>query len=269
VLVDEGNVRVAYMSPSHKLAKAKRKEFDGKIMTSTIARLFLANYKIDEIDKKYNVLVIDEVSMMTNEQKEEILRTYPHHKLIFCGDVGYQLPPIDPGTLFNCDGIDKVIEHKYVYRFKCELLRAMAAEMRVALKAGKKTSLDIVRKWVERYYPSQIVKSVKGVYGIEDMILCATNFSCDGYSRQFAGRFEKEKYIINERSSHFDKGEIVVSNMQPFGGKVAHGFTAHRVQGETAENKLFIDTSMLFQAEHLYTMISRARRLEQIWLVDV
>lgn len=285
---DKGNVRVCYMSPSWKLAKAKKKEMEEQnkpIMVSTIARLYLDNYKTDEIDKKYNTLIIDEVSMMTNEEKDYIIKTYPHHKLIFCGDVGFQLPPVQqedkdgkkiPYTLFNETGIGLVKSYDYVYRFKCEKLRNMAIKLRKFLEIDDENttefSKNLVKKYIKQYYSKNIIKreSIDCYYEVNDMILASTKLRCKEYTDNLTGTFGHiEKYLITENSSQYSRGDIVICSKKnkPLGGKIAHAFTAHKIQGETAEHKLFIDLNRLFEPQHLYTMISRARRLKQIYLV--
>ena len=288
-LYDEGNVRACYVSPSWKLAKAKKKEMEEQnkpIMVSTIARLYLDNYKTDEIDKKYNVLIIDEVSMMTNEEKNFIIKSYPLHKLIFCGDVNFQLPPISkrdkdgniiPYTLFNETGIGLVKSYDFVYRFKCEKLRNMAIKLRKFLEIDDENtgefSKNLVKKYVKKYYSNNIIKreSIDCYYEVNDMILSSTNKRCDEYTEQLKGTFGNiEKYLITENSTQYSNGEIVICSKKekPTFSKITHAFTAHKIQGETAEHNLFIDVKNMFEPQHLYTMISRARRLEQIYLVE-
>lgn len=270
-VIDKGNVRACYCSPSWKLAKAKKNEYKG-LMVTTIARLLMENYKIDEIDKRYSTLIIDEVSMMTNEKKEQILKMYPYHKIIFCGDVGYQLPPIEEGTIFNKEGLGKIVDHNYVYRFKCELLRELATKLRVNLdnKAGSRKSLALIQEYLEKHYPTHLITDIESEYDIHDMVLASTNKKCDAYTEQLKGKFDVEKFIVTANTSKHSNGEIVICKTEdkPNDSKIAHAFTAHKIQGETADHKLFIDTKFLFQPEHLYTMISRARTLEQIYLIQ-
>ena len=50
--------------------------------------------------------------------------------------------------------------------------------------------------------------------------------------------------------------------------EVRHAFTAHSIQGETAYEKLFIESSRMFDARMFYTAISRAKKLSQIFIVE-
>jgi hypothetical protein len=63
----------------------------------------------------YNVLIIDEISMMTDEEKEKIINRFNRHKIIFCGDVGFQLPPIE-GQEFKITNDYPIITHNKNYR---------------------------------------------------------------------------------------------------------------------------------------------------------
>ena len=45
--------------------------------------------------------------------------------------------------------------------------------------------------------------------------------------------------------------------------------TVHAFQGKAVDHKLFIDSRRMFERQHWYTAVSRARRLEQLFYVDV
>ena len=49
--------------------------------------------------------------------------------------------------------------------------------------------------------------------------------------------------------------------------KLRHGFTIHSIQGETAQDKLFIDLRGITDLRMLYTAISRAQYWDQIVFV--
>ena len=101
------------------------------------------------------------------------------------------------------------------------------------------------------------------------MILCGTNELKDYYTSLFVGKFDKEKYYVMENNRLHSNGDIVIGN-KPEHTKceVRHSFTTHSIQGETAEFNLYIDSSKMFDSRMFYTAISRARRLEQINIVE-
>ena len=45
--------------------------------------------------------------------------------------------------------------------------------------------------------------------------------------------------------------------------------TVHAFQGKAVDYRLYIDSRRMFERQHWYTAISRARRLEQLFYVDV
>ena len=97
-LEDEGFVKPIYIAPSWKLARAKAKEYGCEV--SVLARAYHPVHSLPII-KKHNVLIFDEASMISQQEKLVLFDIYKHAKLIFCGDVGYQLPPIAGCLLYT------------------------------------------------------------------------------------------------------------------------------------------------------------------------
>jgi hypothetical protein len=81
-----------FIAPSWKLSSDKAKEFPSLSANNVLHNLVNQPYS-KEIINKYNVIIIDEASMITEFEKQFIMRN-SMSKLIFCGDILYQLPPI-------------------------------------------------------------------------------------------------------------------------------------------------------------------------------
>ena len=110
---------------------------------------------------------------------------------------------------------------------------------------------------------------LKEMYTPTDMILSATNYTKDSYTKMFQGNFgEVDKYYVTENTREYSNGDIIIGS-KPVGGKseVRHCFTTHSIQGETAKVRLFIDSNGMSDCRMIYTAISRAKRLDQIYLV--
>jgi hypothetical protein len=93
-LLDQGLVKPLYVAPSWKLATKKRNDYE----TYSNVWYYIVTNDIEEISKIkrfHNVLIIDEVSMMTEEMKQNIFSSFSDMKLIFCGDIGFQAPPFN------------------------------------------------------------------------------------------------------------------------------------------------------------------------------
>ena len=103
---DKGLIRSLFVAPSWKLARDKQLESGCRV--SVWARALSDDpEKTQFIREKYNCLIVDEVSMMSEGQKELFLKNYGDMKLIFCGDVGFQLPCIS-GEPITEEGFDNM-----------------------------------------------------------------------------------------------------------------------------------------------------------------
>ena len=268
-LRDLGLVRPLYVAPSWKLAVAKKRETD--INATVWARLLTDDpVRISTIKERSNVLIIDEVSMLTEKGKEKIFELYGDMKIIMCGDLGYQLPCID-GIEMNAEGFDNVMKHTTDYRCNDETLRSIKTFLRemIHYDLSKKEINSWLLKEFKRIGRTISVHQLKEMYNVDDMILSGTNANKDFFTSMFAGKFDVEKYYITDNTRLHQNGEIVIGEKpEKCACEVRHCFTTHSIQGETAEHKLFIDSSAMFDSRMFYTAISRARRLDQIFIVD-
>lgn len=263
-LMDKGLVRPLYVAPSWKLATKKRDEYGFK--SNVWANIYSEDpEKINFIKKYHSCLIIDEVSMMTESQKNFIFETYPEMKLIFCGDVGFQAPQFQQGEMeITSKGFDKVIEHKKNYRFKCKLLIDLIKEVRMMISYGR-PSYE-VNQVVKEHLKDRIIDHnvIKQMYKIEDMILSRSHNIKNTYTDMFS---DMEKWYVKETNRVYQNGQIIIGNKPDIACNLQHAFTIHSIQGETSKHNLFIDIEKNYDSRILYTAISRATRLDQIYLV--
>ena len=262
-LMDTGFVSPVYIAPSWKLARSKSKEYN--IDSLVFQRLIHTNPNIyNPILKKYNTLIIDEVSMLSNKDKEIILRRFWNHKIIFCGDLGYQLPPVQ-GLEFKIGSIP-VIKHNTNYRCKCEQLQKILLLCRKAIKRDPDDLYPNMTKIVKGFGFEIIDKNLID-YKVNDLIITKTRKAAfegkDSYTEKYK---DIEKYIITENTVNHSNGEIVFEKPD-CDHKLRHGFTIHSIQGETATDKLFIDINNMTSLRMMYTALSRARFFSQIIIV--
>ena len=266
-LIDKGLVKVLYVSPSWKLARNKQREYNcnSKVWANILTEDPEQQRKI----KNHNCLLIDEVSMMTEEQKQFIFSTYSNMKLIFCGDLGFQLPCITGKTTDNT-GFDKIIKLDVNYRcndnrllYILDMLREMISYDRPKWEINKYVIAEF--KKLGRYIS---IDELVGKYTIDDMILTGTNCFKNYLTDLFVGKFETEKYYITSNNRVFSNGEIVIGEKPDIKCEVRHAFTTHSIQGETAYNKLFIESSKMFDSRMFYTALSRAKSLDQIYIIE-
>jgi len=265
---DTGLIKVLFLAPSWKLARCKKNETG--INCSVWARALTNDpEKINAIKQIANTLLCDETSMMSEGGKQYIFDTFPDMKIIMCGDLGFQLPCID-GEEMTTEGFDNIVKHKTDYRCKDLRLREIKKCLRLMISHDK-TKKEI-NNWVidefKRLGQCINIEQLKNLYKIDDMILCGTNELKDFYTNIFTGKFDTEKYYIVENNRLHSNGEILIGEKpQNTKCEIRHSFTTHSIQGETAENNLFIDSCKMFDSRMFYTAISRARKLKQIYII--
>ena len=269
-LRDDGLCKKLFCPPSWKLARNKEKEEN-----ASVSVWHYITTKDPEVRNKiltnYNVLIIDEVSMMKEETKKYILEEFKLCKIIFCGDLGYQLPPID-GKEMSVKGIDKIEYYKNNYRCKCPKLLSLLNKCREMIKDKK--DLKFINNYIINYFNTNDkiinIEKLKQIYDINDMVLSGTNNVKDNYSNIFKGKFEMKKLYITSNSRQYSNGEIIICNDKPLGvsSEERYCYTTHSIQGETAKYKVFIDISKMFDERMFYTALSRAMYLDQIYLID-
>lgn len=265
---DKGLQRVLFLAPSWKLAVCKKKETE--INSSVWARALTTDpEKITFIKEKANVLIVDEVSMLSEYQKEQFFRDFSDMKIIMCGDLGFQLPCVE-GEEMKPTGFDKIVKHTNDYRCNDERLKEIKVSLRQMIE--NKRNKNEINSWVENEFKKLgrciTVDELKEKNSIEDMILSGTNEIKDFYTSLFVGKFEKEKYYITENNRLYCNGEIMIGDKpENTKSEIRYCFTTHSIQGETAYHKLFIDSSKMFDSRMFYTAISRAKSLDQIYII--
>ena len=301
-LLDQGLVKPLYVAPSWKLATKKRNDYE----TDSNVWYYIVTNDIEEISKIkrfHNVLIIDEVSMMTEVMKHNIFTNFSDMKLIFCGDIGFQAPPFnnleDKSKLELIDlrkklqnaktdnekdiilswiyyhtnkitemdetGFDNIIEMKENFRFKCNKLKSLIGEIRKFISLGVHSK--IINEYILEQLSNRIVNNdyVKNNYKINDMILCRSHETKDIYTEMFK---HLNKWSILENTREHKNGDIIISDEKPnCKCEIRHAYTVHSIQGETAEHNLYINMDNYFDSRILYTAISRAKTLDQIYLV--
>ena len=264
-LVDKGFIRPLYLAPSWKLAINKRKELDCK---SKVWYSILSDdpEEYNKVLRSYNVLIIDEVSMMSNTSKLKILERFKNCKIVMCGDVGFQLDGFSVDEKikfepFKLTGFDKVITHNENYRVKDKKLLFHLNHIRELLSYGK-ISDDGIYEYVNDNFNH--IKEEDMEYVVEDMILASQHTIKDEYLEKYN---HLDKWYIKKTNKMYCKGDIIVGDKPDVDCVKQHAFTIHSIQGETASNKLFINLTNMRGGKMIYTALSRAKYLEQIYLI--
>jgi hypothetical protein len=264
-LVDKGFVRPLYLAPSWKLAINKKKELDcnSKVWYSILSG---DPEEYNKVLKNYNVLIIDEVSMLCNTSKNKILERFKDCKIIMCGDVGFQLDGFSVDEKikfepFKLTGFDKVITHNENYRVKDKKLLFHLNHIRELLSYGRNAD-DAIYEYVNDNFNH--IKEEDMKYVVEDMILASQHTIKDEYLEKYN---HLDKWYIKKTNKIYCKGDIIIGDKPDVECVKQHAFTIHSIQGETASNKLFINLTNMRGGKMIYTALSRAKYLDQIYLI--
>jgi len=262
-LMDRGQVNPMYVAPTWKLARNKQEEYGCSVGTHAS----LLNF--DPTNNPFanaSVLIIDEVSMMTNEEKTQIIEYYHSHKLIFCGDIHHQIPyvtsfkPVN-STVFNIQGLDNIMEFTSDYRATCEKLKDLKQVIRDLIDMGvRNPSNELLRKFNSIAEQDLITR-----YTVNDMVLCCSNKRKD----EFRDCLQGNKYYITKTTNKYSCGDIIITNTEipaEFFPERRHAFTVHSIQGETCRTNLYISPEIM-DMRMFYTAISRAQTYDQIFII--
>jgi len=265
-LMDKGFINPCFYAPSYKLARNKENDYNCKVSVSQ--KLTTIDPTMIGIQRRFNsVLIIDEVSMMSNEDKEYIIKTYPTCKIIFCGDIGYQLPCFENNTekkketrktpFSTKDMI--VIEHNKNFRVECDKLFKILTNCREMMKQKKE-----IKNYVFDEFETVDKDNMNYDYK-NDIIISATHKGKDFFTEKYK---HQEKYYITKSDRVYGRGEILIEKPTTNDYQIQHAYTCHSIQGETAKNKVFIDKNCMYENTMIYTAISRAKRFNQIVFIN-
>ena len=282
LFIDKGLIHPIYVAPSWKLATDMAKEYKKKtgfyLKHTVINRMLKEPYAIqEEYLQKGNTKIFDEASMITEGCKEQLLKTAG--KSIFIGDLECQVKPVVNPTMkkallklykgdlktlkkytkmMDTTGFDLVRPFLTNYRFTCPLQKQLTDYLRENIE----NKVDFTTLENVNYISKEEVADLYNYK--EDMILCATHELITEYTKMFE---HLPKYRVKSNYTQYKNGEIIFEKIKGVDSDLRHGFTIHSVQGLTFENKLFIDIRHIHENRNFYTAISRARQLEQIYII--
>ena len=262
LFLEKGFVNVVYAPHSNKLQSTMRneykKEFGKRLRTTNHHRLLEEPFSITEGEVyKYNVYLIDECSMLTENQKAYMLKKIKG-KVIFLGDTKCQCLPIK-GSVMTHDMIDNVAEKsKKNYRFKdSNQLDACNYVRDVIINGGKVSASRLPYQRIKK-------EEMSKHYDKKDIILVTQHKYNDEWNQKFK---DLEKYKVTNNTRDYFNGDIIYEKIKKVQTEFRHGYTIHSVQGETFKNKIFIDMRKMKDMRMFYTAISRAEYSKQIFLI--
>ena len=262
IFKDKGLIDICYIPHSWKLSTSQTKQLEReqeeKLQSSVHFHIFNKDIVGYDLLNKYSVILLDECSMLTEQQKQMIIKN-TSGKVIFMGDIDLQLAPCE-GEQMNRSGIDKITRLTKNWRFKDTKMIELNKLLR---DNGDKKYINYFNLGIKTITKSELKKQYKP----EDIIL---NYYRDNeYGEMFK---DIEKYKITSNTRDYKNGEIVFDKNIKSQKEFRHGYTIHSVQGETFNNNIYIDITsksgkVLMNNRLFYTAISRARYFSQLHLI--
>jgi len=261
---DRGLINPVYIVHSWNKATEEEDQFiklqNGQTLAVSVHHRLFHRHKNPELIYQYNNYIIDECSMFTNDNKEVLFQDITQSRLIFLGDPGYQLPPFEGGREMDEKGFDYIKTLTETRRFKCKHLINLANELRECIRLKIKFDLSKWNNKINRLGINELAECYKA----EDLILVSCHWLDHEYNRRLSNI---EKYKVKQNSTAFKNGQIFYEKIKGVKMEFRHGFTAHSIQGQTHKGRLFIDLTGVYCNRMLYTMISRATKLEHIHFI--
>jgi len=260
-LVDNGLYNPLFIAPSWFLSEDKKEDYKLK-SNSVLARITdikLPYWK--ELFDKHNCLICDESSMYSKEQIKFIIENFKG-AIMFCGDFKYQLPPII-GDEYEIQKTDIEIKHNKCYRVLDEKFLKLLKKIRKLIDIQNDGEIIYDYNFIYNEFQNISYEELQKIYKVEDMIITSQN----NYIQEINKDIDYEKYLITNNTTLYKNGKILYEEPKIKGVEYykTNAFTIHKIQGKTADTKLFIDKRKMKSLRMLYTAISRARVQKQIY----
>jgi len=260
-----------------------RNKYNEKITISSIPKILNVKGEIQLVKRKdFKYIVVDEITLLSEDTIMEIKRQYPDKIIILLGDVDedgfyYQcsLNILDNFKVINPSNHRdlQIIKYTKNYRFTEELnnlLDDLRKEMKLIYQnnnndiiKNKKLEKYVENKFKSCYYKKEQVKFNKNDMGIACLQESKINFK---YTKYFLNE-DNKKYVVEKTrilSNIFKGNETDEKN-----GELRLFSTIHATQGKTCPigNNVIIIIDKYFDFNLYYTALSRAKTLNQIYII--
>jgi hypothetical protein len=223
-------------------------------------------------------IYFDEATMIDEATKQKALSLNKHIRVIFGGDFDDKGRPFQ--TVFQtCMNLNGLTHKPFTTDYRSaegDTIREIKQKIRAFMYANYGDSKKLV-EYVKSLLPNNIVSKdyVIENYNVKDWVLASTIANKDKWTELL--KHKGEKYYVTKHSEQdihkaFNgencalKGHIIYEDNNRC--EIRHGFTIHSAQGKTITENIYIDLDKMdFDYCLLYTAISRAKRLSQIYLI--
>jgi hypothetical protein len=242
-----------------------------------------------ETNKNIRYIVLDEITLLRAGSIQNVINDpeYKHCFIFILGDIdidGFYYQCNNRNEVFTSSENIQFIEYTKSYRFDEELnnnlidLRKKMKIFKNHYKDNESKSLDELKTYFYKSPFKQCLTKIDDIiYNDNDVGICCNNEN-GKHSRQLTDKFIKKgtkpKYFIkttNILKNQIRGREITEEETTQHKNYEMKLFTTiHSYQGLQLnhDNKIIIDLSNIFDYNLLYTAMSRARRMDQIKIID-
>lgn len=238
---------------------------------------------------KMKYIIIDELTLIDTTYIDQLIKKFPNSFIFLIGDIDddgfyYQcsLPSINVfnPSLYDC----QTVRYTKTYRFDDQLnsrlqeLRILMKKLHLNTKYDNNSKLKILSNIVKTNLFKDCIKNIEDVefndndIGISGRNEMKNNNEETRLSQYFIKKGTKEQYYIKNtdlRRGHF-KGQQLESKPDHENYEIKLFKTIHSFQGLDLnnDNKIIIHIGSNFDFNLFYTALSRARRVDQIVLLN-
>jgi len=262
------------------------------IVPSTVFKLVgkYCSMPIDKITRKVKYIIIDEATLISKDIINEIIKMYPYCYIFILGDIDYdgtyyQCSTLQSEHLINPSAIKLVKQHdeilpiqyvKYTKTFRFdETLNNRLVKVRKAMRECKESFNPIYKlknwflnEWKDRIFNVDQINMLENDVGIS----CKNDLGdkSSGLNEYFKTRGVNMHYFI--KATNIKKGQMAwaqLAEKPEHSNYIETRFrTIHSYQGLqlTHDNNIIICMDSLFDYNLIYTALSRARRVNQIYI---
>jgi len=265
------------------LLPLKKKKY---MKTKTENLPYYLDFQINPSGHYPSNIIVDELTMLNNDDIDLIIKTYRYSRIFFIGDVSNDGRPYQTTfqtQKFNLSKIKSIITYTDDRRSKCEKLKSLKLELRKIRdrnisEADQKFSIF---KLIKSLFPIMKLSEIKDIYNVNDWVLCSTKEGDNSRAKKINSVIEGEKYRVishskkdvfnrlNNNESYLNGDWIIGDkpNIPSSRYEKTNASTIHSIQGLTVEEnkKIFIDLNNSFDVNLTYTAISRARNVNQLY----
>jgi hypothetical protein len=254
-----------------------QKENNPSIIGLSIPKLIgeMNGQKVDKYTgTNIRYLIVDEKTLVTNNILLKIILNFSNIFIFVIGDIdidghSYQCT-LDTEKFYPLNWGMQVIKYTKSYRFDDELNNKL-----IELRSFAKTDARNIYNQCKRIFPNNFKKIEDVQFNDYDVgISCLQNIE-DGqckYSQYFINKGSKPQYVIKNTVLEKNqlKGQILYEKPEHKNYIETLFRTIHSFQGcqLTHNNRIIIYLNSLFDTQLLYTALSRARRVDQIIIID-